>query len=180
MSTRKRHKSWWYSRSEDLSELIFVCDIRDAIVRPPISQGKAPKWHGSIHLKKQDKRLWGSTKRNLLGDGHKTEGISEQRVKEKKRYWWNSMKVCGGSNKIHQGSATIESFENIDYTGRTQLSQLFKECVLSCDWDPGCFPGPSTDTKLPTKLLSTKVCRFCSSQISLEITFWHHIEPRMY
>lgn len=41
----------WYLRSEDLSELVLVRDIRDAVVRPPISQGKAPKWHGGIHLK---------------------------------------------------------------------------------------------------------------------------------
>lgn len=44
------HESLWYLRSEDLSDLIFVCDVRNAMVRPPISQGKAPEWHGGIHL----------------------------------------------------------------------------------------------------------------------------------
>ena len=42
--------SWVYSRFEDLSNLILVSDIRYAAVAPPISQGKAPKWHGGIHL----------------------------------------------------------------------------------------------------------------------------------
>jgi len=40
----------WYSRSEDLSDVIFVGDVRHFAVAPPISQGKAPKWHGGIHL----------------------------------------------------------------------------------------------------------------------------------
>lgn len=44
------HKALWYLRSEDLSNLILVCDIRYAVVRAPISQGKAPKWHDVIHL----------------------------------------------------------------------------------------------------------------------------------
>lgn len=49
---RSMHRVLWYSRSKDLSNLIFVRDIRQAIVIPPISQGKAPKWHDGIHLKK--------------------------------------------------------------------------------------------------------------------------------
>lgn len=47
---RAVYKALWYLRSEDLSNLIFVSDIRYAIVTPPISQGKAPKWHDGIHL----------------------------------------------------------------------------------------------------------------------------------
>ena len=45
-----------YLRSEDLSNFIFVCDIRHAIVSPPISQGKAPKWHDGIHLRSEHKK----------------------------------------------------------------------------------------------------------------------------
>lgn len=54
---RSMHKALWYSRSEDLSNLIFVCDIRYAIVIPPISQGKAPKWHDGIHLRNKEKYI---------------------------------------------------------------------------------------------------------------------------
>lgn len=49
-------KALGYSRSEDLSNLIFICDIRHAIVSAPISQGKAPKWHDGIHLTNKEKK----------------------------------------------------------------------------------------------------------------------------
>lgn len=52
---RQRQKDEWYLRSENLSNLIFVRDIRYAIVSTPISQGKAPKWHDGIHLTNRDK-----------------------------------------------------------------------------------------------------------------------------
>lgn len=51
------HKALRYLRSEDLSNLIFVRDIRHAIVSPPISQGKAPKWHDVIHLTNKEKDI---------------------------------------------------------------------------------------------------------------------------
>lgn len=54
---RYMHKALWYLRTEDLSNLIFVCDIRHAVVSPPISQGKAPKWHDGIHLRKKEKDI---------------------------------------------------------------------------------------------------------------------------
>ncbi len=39
-----------HSRLEDLSNLVFVSNVWQAVVCPPISQSKAPKWHDSIHL----------------------------------------------------------------------------------------------------------------------------------
>lgn len=56
-STRKRRETLWYLRSEDLSNLIFVRDIRHAIISPPISQGKAPKWHDGIHLRSRERDI---------------------------------------------------------------------------------------------------------------------------
>lgn len=53
------HKSLWYSRSEDLSDLILVRDISGAVVAPPISQGKTAKWHGGIHLRGGDRHIKG-------------------------------------------------------------------------------------------------------------------------
>lgn len=106
------HKSSWYSRSEDLSDLILVRDIRHAVVGPPISQGKAPKWHDSIHLRREDKHkevtalIIGD---ETLGSRHKIKGFAEQHGKhgkEEKRVWWNTVKACSGQNKRHLKEAS--------------------------------------------------------------------------
>lgn len=66
--------------------------------------------------------------------------------------------------KDTKGAPLPRALKNIDYTGQTQLSQLFKECLLQWAWVPGCVPGLSTDTKLPTKLLSTPLKSADSAQ----------------
>lgn len=55
MSLKPIHKMLWYLRFKDLPKLIFVRDIRYAVIRSPISQGKASKWHHGIHLAKKRK-----------------------------------------------------------------------------------------------------------------------------
>lgn len=58
-------------RFEDLPNLVFVSDLCGAVVSPPVPQGKAPKWHGSIHLSEanrvdkraQNKLPWQSSER---------------------------------------------------------------------------------------------------------------------
>lgn len=66
--------------------------------------------------------------------------------------------------KDTKGAALPRALKNIDRTGQTQLSQLFKECLLQCAWVAGCMPALSTDTKLPTKLLSASVKSADSAQ----------------
>lgn len=111
----------WYSRSEDLSELILVRDIRDAIVRPPISQGKAPKWHGGIHLKKNKKKqqtkthIWGKAKTTLLDNRHMMKGLlsSMASMLKRKRGTDETLWKPSVVEVKHHGSATTESFRKI-------------------------------------------------------------------